>query len=215
MRKILFLLISFSFIACDSLYFSVPMPNAGSAATDFPIEFKGEYRMLESEKDSTFAYMRIAEEASKVYEVSFSDSGLFQLGFILDLNKKTFTEMDSNQIGVSSELELKVFKEEYYLSWFKEEVNGWQLLKFNISRDSLSVTFPEFRAQLIQKFRDLDNNDYLAETTDEELNAILESSTTFSFQRISEPPVDNNFILLGGIALGLLIVFIFLSRRKS
>lgn len=215
MRKILFLLSALSFIACDSLYFSAPMPNEGTVAGDFPSAFTGEYRMLESVKDSSFAYMRIAESKPKVYEISFSDSGFFQLGFIIDLKEKRFVEMDTNQEAESFSMELREFKDDYYLSWFKEEVQGWQLLKFDIGRDTLSITIPEFHAHLIQKVKDLDNNDYLATTSDQELQEILKISTNLSFERISEPPLDQDFILLGGIALILLVVFILLSRRRS
>lgn len=218
MRKILnliSLLTLLSIYSCDSLYFSTAMPHNAKVVSDFPMDFTGEYRMLSSEEDSSYASIRIEENSSRRYTISFSDSGFFQLGFILDLGEKSFIALDKGQKKNPAPLSLKEYKGDYYLSWYKEEYEAWQLLRFKISRDSLIIDVPQFKAELLSNYRDVDQNDYLTEATDEELSRLMEASESFGFERTSEPKTDPTYFILGAIALILLIVFFYLSRRRA
>jgi len=219
MKKVI-ILISASILllinACDSLYFTEPMPKAGKTVNDFPWEFCGEYRMLENIRDSVYIMIRIEEKENRKYHISFSDSGLFRDGFILDLKEELYIELDKKeQAEDSSKLTLREHKGHHYLSWFKEEYQGWQLLRFDIGRDSLRIKIPQFEALLLSDFRDIDQNDFLANATDQELANILDRSDSYAFERVSPLKYDPSYFVLGAIALILLGIFMYLSRRKK
>lgn len=202
--------------SCDSLYFADVMPKAGQTASDFPWEFPGEYRMVEVEADSSITLIRIEEMESKRYSVSFSDSGLFRLGFIMDLKQGRLTELNDEKGEEPSELALREYKDAFYLSWFKEEYKGWKLVVFDIGPDSLKITIPQFDSSLLSDYKDVDQNDFLCNASDEELEDVLAASATFSFVRISELKQPSfSYFILGGIALFLFGLFIFLGRRKK
>ncbi len=216
MRKPLFLLFGFILLlsSCESLYFTKAMPLGGEVKHGFPYLFEGEYKFLENTADSSYSIMRIEAVQSDVYEISFQDSSIFEVGFILDFRNDLFIEVDSNQRTDSSKLVLKEYQDKYYLSWYVERYEGWQLLRFDIQEDSLKITIPSFEARLLSNYRDVSQNDYLADATDQEFVNILAGSEEYGFERSSPPPRDPTFFIMGGIALFLLIMFLYLSRRK-
>lgn len=219
MKKVIFLF-SASFLlllnACDSLYFTEPMPKSAKPVKDFPREFEGEYRMLENVPDSVYVSIRIEEKENRRYTISFSDSGLFRTGFILDLPKHQYIELDKKGIPEdTSELALREHKGLYYLSWFEDKYQGWQLVRFNIGKDSLRIKVPQFEALLLSDFRDIDQNDFLANATDQELANIMDRSDAYAFERTSPLKTDPSYFVLGGIAVLLFGIFIYLSRRKK
>ena len=107
----------------------------------------------------------------------------------------------------------------YYLSSLPELSVGEKVLFLELGQYQLALQ-GSIQGQISDLRRDVHGLynllDIAPNASDEELEDVLAASTTFSFVRISELKQPNfSYFILGGIALFLFGLFIFLGRRKK